>query len=230
MSYLEINKKVEELEKSGKYEKSQLEAIKYASHMPNFNEILIMDPSIPSNFMLMYVKIAVSRKIDVSKYIHDKWHLKGFDEEQLYILIFYDSKGYDISTITPNMSVDEIKEFINKKMEQEEKRQLFQEAESLNDPQVEMIRNLNLDLRATRFLLKQIQAGYDLSGFLRPNLNQFSTEQIYYLFTVYSTGGDLERIYNPYLTVDQMRTEILKSPESIEFLQEIIESHNSRKK
>lgn len=48
---------------------------------PNFDENLIMDCSIPGNIMLTYIKLAITKKVDISKYIRNKWHLKGFNSD-----------------------------------------------------------------------------------------------------------------------------------------------------
>ena len=119
MDYVEINKRIEELAKSGQYDETQLNAIKYAYYMPNFDATIIIDPSIPGNIMSVYTKLA-KNNIDISKYIDAKWHLKGFNAEQLYYLISYDSKGYDISQITPDMDIDEIKDIMNNKIKEKE--------------------------------------------------------------------------------------------------------------
>lgn len=92
MMDLKISDKVDELSKTGQYSDAQLETIKYACHFPNFDETLIMDPSIPSEIMMTYVELATKRKIGISKYINNKWHLKGFNAEQLYYLILVIAK------------------------------------------------------------------------------------------------------------------------------------------
>ena len=223
MDYAKINNKITELKNSGQFDNSQLEAIKYACYMPNFDENLIIDPSIPGNIMLTYVKLA-NNKIDISKYINSKWHLKGFDDKQLYCLISYYDKGYDISNITPNMSIEEIKDNLNDKIDENEKNEL------LNNPELEPFKKYNLDLKVIKFFLKKIQSGDDISIFLRPNINKFSFEQIKYLFAVYSTGSDINKIFDPNLSIEQMRNIIVNSPSSIDFLQEVMENHNDRKK
>lgn len=227
--YEEINNKINELIKTGKYNESQIEAIKYACYLPNFDANIILDSSISSNCMLTYVKLATTNNIDVSKYINDKWHLKGFNDQQLYYLIFYDNKGYDISQINSNMSVDEIKEFMNNMIAEKEKEKLLSDEKNINNSQIELLKEYNLDINIIKFFLNQIDLGYDISIFLKPDIKDFSLEQIKYLFSVYSVGTDIEAIFNPNLSVEQMREKVLSSSTSIEFMQEIIESNNVRK-
>lgn len=226
MDFEKINNKIDELSKSGQYSDAQLEAIKYACHIPNFDETLIMDPSIPSEMMITYVELAIKRKIDISKYIKNKWHLKGFNVEQLYYIILHDSRGYDISKITPNMSVEEIIKFINNIIDENRKKELLNKDAALEYP---MLKNLDLNLNVLQFFLRQIENGYDISIFLKPNIKDFSFEQIKYLFAVYDTGYDIEKIFNPNLSVEQMKEKVLSSESSIKFMQEIIERNKARK-
>lgn len=221
-----INNTIDELSRTGQYSDAQLETIKYACHFPNFDEALIMDPSIPSEIMMTYIDLAIKRKIDISKYINNKWHLKGFNAEQLYYLIFSDSKGYDISKITPNISVEEITKFIKNMIDEKEKKKVLNSSAALEYP---MLKSLDLNLNVLRFFLKQIENGYDISVFLRPNIKDFSFDQIKYLFAVYDTGYDIKGIFDPTLSVEQMKEKVLSSDESIKFLQEIADSNNARK-
>ncbi len=229
MNYMEINKKIDELSKTGKYNNSQLEAIRYACFIPNFDIESIMDPSIPNDIMLSYIKLVTTHKIDICKYINNKWHLKGFNGDQLYYLIFYDNQGYDVSNITPDMSVDEIKAFFNNHSMEIEKNRLL-DSNILDHNYRQMLEKYNLDLPVLKFFMRKIEAGYDISIFLRPGINQFSFEQIKYLFAIYSTGSDIESIFNPSLSVKQMKEKILSSNDSTQFMQQIMENHDSRGK
>ena len=224
MKYSEIFDKIDNLRETGQYDEEQLEAIRYAAFMPDFDENLILNPNIPANYMFMYVKLSKDKKIDIAKYINENWHMKGFDSNQLYYLISSDSKGQDISGIDSSNSVDEIIKIIN------DRRVLERELEILNESKYSMLKGYNFDVHALEFLSSKIDNGEDISAFLRPDINKFSTEQIKYLYTVYSTGSDISRIYNPNLTVTQMREKMLSSPESIAFVSEIYESHNNRKR
>lgn len=228
MSYIEINKKIEQIRTSGLYSDDQIEAIKYACFRSDFNEDLIINPNIPSSIMLTYCNLSTYQKIDVSKYINENWHSRGFDSEQLYTLIFYDSKGFDIEGITPNMSVEEIKNIINTKTDNKYKKDMLENIDFLPIQQVEILKDL--DILTFKFLMRQLQEGYDISTLLRPNTKDFSLEQIKYLFTVYSIGGDLEKIFNPNFSVEQMKQFMSASKESVEFLQTIVEQKNNRKK
>ena len=99
MKYSEIFDKIDNLRETGQYDEEQLEAIRYAAFMPDFDENLILNPNIPANYMFMYVKLSKDKKIDIAKYINENWHMKGFDSNQLYYLISSDSKVQDISGI-----------------------------------------------------------------------------------------------------------------------------------
>ena len=217
--------KIDELAKNGLYSNPQLEAIKYACYMPEFDENLIMDPTIPNNIMLTYVKLAKIHKIDIKKYISNKWHLKGFNDEQLYYLIIYDTKGYDISNITTNMSVKEIKETINNKINEDRINKLAN-----TNPQIAYLKNMGVNIKIINFLSKQMDIGYDISMFLKPNIKEFSYGQIKYLFSVYSTGKSIKDIFDPNLTVEQMHEIVLNSKETVEFLQEITKIHDEKTK
>ncbi len=223
MKYTEVFDKMEELSKTGKYTDDQLEAIKYAYYVPDFDASVIINPSIPASYMLMYVKLSKNNKIDITKYINESWHTKGFDSNQLYYLISSDSKGQDISGINPSMSVDEIIKIIKDKLA------LKREKELLNDPKYSQLNGYGLDLSTLEFLSTKIDNGEDISVFFRPDINKFTSEQIKYLYSVYSAGSDINRIYNPNLTVDQMKEKMLSSPESVSLVSDIYESHNNRK-
>lgn len=225
MNYQEINNKINNLIKSGLYNDSQIDAIKYACFIPNFDENLIIDSSIPENIMLTYIKLAKSNKIDISKYINSKWHLKGFNDEQLYYVIFYDNKGYDISNITSNMSIEEIKNIMNNQINNINLNDSLNNS-TMSEYELSKLKEYNLDYKSINFLLR-IAKNEDLTIFLNNNLKGFSFEQIKYLYAVYSTGSDIKNILNPNLTVDQMREKILNS--NINFINEITEIHNNRK-
>lgn len=124
------------------------------------------------------------------------------------------------------MSVEEIEKFINNMIDEKEKKELLRTTAALEYP---MLKSLDLNLNVLRFFLKQIENGYDISLFLRPNIKDFSFDQIKYLFAVYDTGYDIKGIFDPTLSVEQMKEKVLSSDKSIKFLQEIADSNNARK-
>lgn len=225
MDYQKINQKIDELTKSGLYDNKQLEAIKYACYIPDFDENLIINPEIPGNIMLTYVKLAKTHKINIEKYINDNWHLKGFNDNQLYYLIMYNANGYDISDITPNMDIKDIKEIMDSKDMEKHLDKLL-----IYNPKLAFLKEMHIDPKVIKFLLNKFETGYDISVFLRPDINSFSLDQIKYLFSIYSIGGDLNSIFDSNLSVEQMKERMLNSKESREFLQEINEMHNNRQK
>ena len=222
MNYADINNKINELAKSGLYNQDQLDAIKYGLYLPGLDTNLIMDPSIDSNSMFTYIKLA-RNKVDISNYVNNKWHLKGFSGEQLYYLVLYDSKGYDMSDLTPNMSIDDIKKNIDEKIHGKEKHDL------LSNPSYAFLNDYNLDVTVLNFFVRKMEAGEDLSGLLRPGIDWFSFEQVKYLYSLYSIGMDITRVFNPNFTVEQMKQIVQGSKESIDFIQEIQSSFNARK-
>ena len=78
------------------------------------------------------------------------------------------------------------------------------------------------------FLLKKAKEN-DISEFLTFQLNDFSLEQVNYLFAVYSTGEDISGILNPALTVEEMKDKVLNSSTSTQFLEEVVERHSNKK-
>lgn len=224
MDYQTVFKKMDELRKTGMYNEEQLEVIRYMCYDPKFNVDLILDPSISNDMMLNYYKLATQKKIDVSKYINEKWHLKGFSDKQLYYVIDADNKGQDISDITPNMSIEEIITNLNSKIAEERK------INALNDTEFEMLKNYNLDLQTIEFLIRQAKLGNDINSFLKPNINQFSLDQIKYLFSIYSIGGDIKNIYDSNLSVEQMKQKMSSSKDSLIFEQELKQDIENRKK
>lgn len=77
-SVQEIQESFNKLEKSGLYSQAQLQFIKYAFYRQDFNEGLLFDPTIPSEYMEMYIELKTVRKIDIEYYISEKWHMRGF--------------------------------------------------------------------------------------------------------------------------------------------------------
>lgn len=230
MDYIKINKKIEELSKTNLYNNEQLDAIKYACCLPNFDEALIIDSTIPSSYMLTYVKLATHNKINVKKYIEEKWHLKGFSSDQLYYLIFFDNQGYSIENITPDMSIEQIKNFFNLEQNKKRLREIREKMDISTKPILDKLKDLNVDIVIIEFLLNKMKLGYDISPFLKEDLNKFSWEQIKYLFSIYSIGRNIESIFDSNLSVSQMIEIQVKSQESQDFIKEIIESHENRKR
>lgn len=227
MDYFGINEKVGNLSKNSDFNVSQIEAIKYACYIPNFDENLIIDSSIPSDIMLTYIKLATTMKIDISYYIKNSWHLKGYDSNQLYYLIVYHNKGYDISAINPHMTINEINNIIK---EQEKSNLLTLEKNSINLDKSIIDLLKSLDLKVSKFLLKKIKQGEDMSDLLKEKLKDFSFEQVKYLYSIHSIGENIEPIFDSNLSVEQMKEKMLNSPFSQEFLQSISENNKSRKK
>ena len=228
MDYLKINQKIDELTNSGLYDESQLEAIRYVSNFPNFNVNLILDPTIPSDMMLMYFKLAQTHKVDVSKYISEKWHQKGFNDKQLSNLIFYASKGCNISGITPDLSEDVIKNLMDAQQRNVELKKLF-ESSNMSVFELDKLKEYNLDYTSIKFLLKKGEEE-DLTNFLSNNLTGFSSEQIKYLYSVYSTGSSIGGILNPSLSIEQMKNKILNSRDSVEFTLDIYDNLANKQK
>lgn len=141
----------------------------------------------------------------------------------------YDSKGYDLKDIMPNMELAQIEEIINNKVTEKLRNQLLKEGDNLNNPQFEMLKNYNLDLAVFKFFLNKIKLDNDISIFLRPDIGNFSLEQIRYLFSVYSTDTNIESIFDSNLSVEQMREKVSMFSSSQDFIQEITERANGRK-
>lgn len=73
----DINKTLENIKKDGLFKSDQLSVIEYAMYRTEITKEameLIIDPTIPSDYMSMYVHLMI-RGIDVKKYIKRNWAL-----------------------------------------------------------------------------------------------------------------------------------------------------------
>lgn len=229
MDMNEIFKKISELENSGMYTQEQMAYIKYALYRDDFDVNLILDSSIPSEYMGIYIKLGVGMKnIPIEKYIKEKWHNLGYTSQQLYYIIYADSQNINVKNIPLNMSVEDIKAIINQKQNDRFLEEEYKKANlSLED--LEKIKKLNISYEVKKFLLR-ISNSYDISVLLDIGLENYSFEQVKYLASVLSTGIDISIITNPNLSVEQMRQKVLNSAESLDFISQIRSLHDNRKK
>lgn len=202
-----------------------MEAIRYGSFRIGDNVNLIINPNIPSHYMLMYINLIIN-KVNVVPYINENWHSKGFFSDKLYYVILAHSKGYDISDLSPNMSVEDIKKTLSEMVESTEIDYMLSNS---NLSEEEILKIKSFDPIISKFLLR-ISKDNNISDFLNLPLQSFDINQVKYLFTVYQTGGNVSSILNPELTVEQMKEKILNSKHSSQFLQEIMENHEARKR
>lgn len=70
----DINNKLENIKKSGLFTIDQIGVIEYAIYIPGINIDLILNPTIPSEYMSMYIRLML-KGIDVTKYIKRNWEL-----------------------------------------------------------------------------------------------------------------------------------------------------------
>ena len=86
-----INDRISELRKSGLFTLEQIRVIEYASFIPEIDVDLIINPTIPSEYMSMYVKLMI-KGIDVTKYIKNNWRLIEIPVNDLYSAIVAENK------------------------------------------------------------------------------------------------------------------------------------------
>lgn len=227
-SFQEVQKELEELEKSRLYSPEQLQIIKYAAYRRDFDETLLFNPAMPSEYMEMYVQLKTMRKIDIKYYILENWHLLGFSPKQLYLLIIAHAQNIDISRITSNMSEEEIKEFLNNQQIQKITNKTRKES-SLSSEEIEKIKSIGFSSDVELFLLR-VGEHSKIDVLLNHQLRNCSLEQMKYLFAVYSTGTSIDHIMNPNLSVNEMKNIILTETESLEFLQDVQDNHIKRGK
>lgn len=227
-SFQEVQKELDQLEKSRQYLPEQLQIIKYAAYRPDFDETLLFNPTIPSEYMEIYVQLKTMRKIDIKGYILGKWHLLGFNPKQLYLLIVAHAQNMDISRITSNMSEEEIKEFLNKQKKQDIIDKQRKES-SMPKEEIEKIKSIGFSSEVELFLLR-VGESNEIDALLNSQLKNCSLEQMKYLYAVYSTGTSIEQIMNPNLSVDEMKSIALTGNESLKFFQEIQDNHIKREK
>lgn len=70
----DINWKLDRIKKSGQFSMEQIGVIYYAMGIIGINDDLIINPTIPSEYMSMYVRL-MQLGIDVTKYIKKNWQL-----------------------------------------------------------------------------------------------------------------------------------------------------------
>lgn len=223
-SVQEIQESLNKLEKSGLYSQSQLQFIKYAFYRPDFNEALLLDPTIPSEYMEMYIELKTLGKIDIAYYISEKWHMRGFSPRQLYLLIMAHSKNIDITNITPNMSEEEIKKALIGQQKEAEINE-YRQKSSIPQEEIEKIKSIGFSIKVERFLLRVVELS-EIDALLDERLKTCNLEQMKYLYTAYSVGSPIQKIMNPNLSVEEMKRIILSENESVEFFQSIADKHN----
>lgn len=87
-----INDRISELRKSGLFTIEQIRVIEYASFIPEIDVDLIINPTIPSEYMSMYVKLMI-KGIGVTKYIKNNWRLIEIPVNDLYSAIIAENKN-----------------------------------------------------------------------------------------------------------------------------------------
>ena len=177
--------KAEELILSQKYNKDQIEVLKYAFRRADVDESKLLNPSIGADYMLMYAKL-MGEGVDVTTYINNDWHNQGYDEKLLYKII----KQH---LANPKF----IDQFTNLR---------FDRTKNIDD----VAKMDGLDPMVRKFLMLQNDY-YDINGFLNNDLKSFSLEQIGYLFSLYVSGADYSELLNPNLSVEMMKEKYLGS-------------------
>ena len=226
IDYITINNKINELKNSGLFDQKQLDAIKYASYIPNVDEKILINPNISSEYMTMYTNLA-KKGIDIKKYIDNNWHQRGFDSKQLYDIIGADSKGYDINSIKPSMNIEEIRNEINGQIDANKIGELLKKSSLTDDKKLKLL-ELDPSNEVTMYLLRLSEKN-DISPLLKDGLKDFNLEQVKYLWSISSIGDDINMIYNPKLSVEQMKEKMINSKNSNEFFFDTMNSVNQRK-
>lgn len=67
-----LEKQLNDIKKSGLYSLEQRRNIEYAMGIIGINEQLIINPLIPSEYMIMYIRL-MQIGIDITKYININW-------------------------------------------------------------------------------------------------------------------------------------------------------------
>lgn len=223
-----VFEKMEELELSGLYNSNQLDVIKYAMMRDGIDENLFMNPAIPSEYMTVYLQLKTTKKtIPLEKYMNGNWHSLGYTPDQLYSVIWGDSVGVDISHFSPDMTKEEIKNAVNQQLDNKKVDNLIQTS-TMPFNKLEQIQQLGFSNEVQSFLLR-VGEKSDIGVFLQPQFTHFSLEQIQYLYSILSIGCSIDRIMDPNLSVEQMKTIMSYSPESLQFISEIQENVNNRK-
>ena len=224
IDYEIVNRKIEELANTNKYSSEQLNAIKLALYTIGKLADKLMNPEIPADYMKMYIELS-KRGIDIENYITDEWLKSGYSSDKLYNVIIYHSNGCDTDKVNPEMTKEKIYEVLANQFDEVFVNEMIEKS-NLSDEEKEIVRGLNPSI--SKFLLKKAKEN-DISEFLSFPLNDFSLEQVKYLFAVYSTGEDISGILNPALTVEEMKDKVLNSSTSTQFLEEVVERHSNKK-
>ena len=110
-----INEALDNIRKSGLFEMEQIGVIEFAIYRPEISveEVkLILNPTIPSKYMSMYVRLMI-KGINVKKYIERNWELKEIPVYDLEKAIIAENKDkIDINKATVTEEVIDIKNAI----------------------------------------------------------------------------------------------------------------------
>lgn len=227
VDYMAVAKKINELKNSNRYSSEQLEVIKYAMYLDSEVADIITDPALSSETMKFYIALK-QRNVPIEKYVQEKWHEKGFSYDQLYNVIIADNIGIDVSQINPSISVEQIKSYISYVLDSKDFSRLKGELVGVSPEIISMIEHLQVPFNIKKFLANMAQEA-DITEFVSIGLEDYSFEQVKYLYTIYSMGQDISKIANPELSVEQMKKIMSYSPESLDFLEEIASRNSGRK-
>ena len=110
-----INETLDRIKKSGLFKMEQLGVIEFAIYRPEISveEVkLILNPTIPSKYMSMYVRLMI-KGINVKRYIERNWELKEIPVPDLEKTIIAENKDkIDINKATVTEEVIDIKSSI----------------------------------------------------------------------------------------------------------------------
>ena len=113
--YNRINETLENIKKDGLFKSDQFSVIEFAIYRPEISveEVkLILNPTIPSKYMSMYVRLMI-KGINVKKYIERNWELKEIPVYDLEKAIIAENKDkIDINKATVTVEVIDIKNAI----------------------------------------------------------------------------------------------------------------------
>ena len=192
-----MNDKLQKIIDSGLYNSGQIETIKYALHREGIDENVLLDPSISEDYMFMYIKL-MEEQIDVRPFINNKWHNKGYPENELINIIRGYIKNPDLIKDYTNLSLDGSNNLKNKDL-----------LEKLRDD--------------VKFFLKSQSQFYNIDELLKTGIENFNLEQVGYLFAVFATGRDISDIFDSNLSVDQMKEIVLSSAQNKEQNVEVLD-------
>lgn len=228
MDYTTVSKKMEQLKSTGKYNEKQLEVINYAMFRPDLDTSLLLDPSIGSEYMSMYISL-LTKKIPVEHYIEQNFHQLGFNPKQLYSIITAYHNGIDLTALSKDTTPDEIDKIHSDKLDEQKINDAYR-ASAIPIEDLSKLKEMNLPIPVQRFILRMGE-DYDINFLINQNLTGMSLDQVKYIWNVYSTGEkNIQQIINPDLSVEQMKEIMSHSKQSIDFLKEIVEIHENRKK